>query len=167
MPPQLPPLPRHDGRCTSAGAQAGGKKKKSKFYFLSASEHFTCGIYCTQGISSVHMVAPGYSEPLSAHPYFPQPVPSTMFSSTLFPSNMFASSTVPSVYFPQPASLNLLACISLSLSLSTSQPANLFALLNLRELTRIIYRPTLATLWDLNLLTPFRSCSSDKNETNG
>ena len=106
-------------------------------------------------VSSVHMVDTGV---------FRSPFRLTLFSPACFPQPCFPQPCFPRTcllrqLFPQSTSLSLLPSTFLHafpyhLSLNTSQPANLFALLNLRELTRIIYRPTLATLWDLNLLTP-------------
>jgi hypothetical protein len=136
MPPQLPPLPRplHDGQLHQRRRPSQQKKQKTILISCSLRTLHMWHLLHTGGSVRFTWWAPGYSEPLSAHPYFPQPVPSTMFSSTLFPSNMFASSTVPSVYFPQPASLNLLACISLS-----PLPQHLTTSESLRstELTRI------------------------------
>jgi hypothetical protein len=128
-PPQLPPLPRLDGPAAPAPKPAKSKKIIEILFSYTiittgASEHFKYGTLCTQGISSVHMVGTRVLRTsFRSQPYFPQPVPSTMFSSTSFPSTMFASSTFPSAYFPQPASLNLISlnCVLLpSPSLNTT-----------------------------------------------
>jgi hypothetical protein len=150
-----------------APAPKPAKKKKNNFNFLQPQN--TSHVAPTAHRGSVRFTwwHRGIQNPFPLTPIFLNRFPQPCFPQPCFPRTCLLHQL-----FPQSTSLSLLPSTFLHafpyhLSLSTSQPANLFALLNLREFTRIIYRPTLATLWDLNLLTPFRSCSSDKNETNG
>ena len=106
----FPLCPGTMASCTSAGAQAS-IKRKSKFYFLAASEHFTCGTHCTEGISSVHMVGTGV---------FRTPFRSPLFSSTGSLNHVFLNpvslehvcfincslSLLPSACFPQPCCMH-------------------------------------------------------------